>query len=175
MDRIGNGRLLAKHAEMNITGNSGNISTANFTVMNKVNYPNLIFSTITDSLISFDEDTGIITTLDAGILQIDCSLNVQASVASAEFHLIPEFNFGSGWVTGCPRKVTLTAIKPSQVGFHGSKYFGKGTEIRFWVKAVSGNITFITETIDPGGPLEAILPAAVYYIALDKLTVPVGE
>lgn len=175
MDIIGNGRLLAKHAQMTVTGNSGNISTIDFEVVNKINFPNLIFTPESDSLMSFDEDTGIYTLLDLGIMQIDCSLNVQASQASAEFHLIPEFNYGSGWERGCPRKKILTAIKPGQISFHGSKFFPKDTMFRFWVKAVSGNIIFKTETIDPGGPLEVILPAAVYYLALDKLTVPAGE
>ena len=150
MDFIGNGRLLAKHAQMTVTGNSGNISTVDFEVVNKINFPNLIFTPEFDSLITFDEDTGIYTIIDQGILQLDCSLNIQASQASAEFHLIPEMNFGSGWEVGCPRKVVLTAIKPGQIGVHGSKYLPKGTMIRFWVKAVSGNITFVTETLDPG-------------------------
>ena len=104
---------------------------------------------------------------------MSATINVQASQAAAEFQLIPEFNFGTGWVSGLPRKEVLTAIKPNQLSFHGSRRFAKGDKIRICVKAVAGNIAFKSETLDPGGSLETLLPAAIFYFELNSL--PVGK
>lgn len=167
---IGNGLLLTKIARLVVTGNSGNISTTAYELFNKTDFPLLTFSAELDGLMTFDENSGEFTFVDGGILQMFAIFNLQASVASAEIDLIPEFNPGTGWVVGSPRRKVLTAITPDQSEFHGTYAINKGDKFRFSLRAFSGNIAFKTETLDPGGPLESILPAAIFYLELDRLT-----
>lgn len=167
---LGSGIIITKQARLIITGTSGNIPTANFVVINTTNFANLSFAAEVDGLIDFVDTTGIFTTKDYGVIEMSATLNVQADQASAEFLLIPQFDFGDGWVVGLPRKKILTAIKPDQLSFYGMRIMPKGTLMRFWVKAASGNIIFSTETLDPAGALEAILPAAIFNVKLNRLT-----
>jgi hypothetical protein len=163
--------LLIKKANVIILGNSRNLSTVNFEVINTTNFANLSIIPNLDGLMTYNTSDGITTLLDDGVLEMDATMNAQADQAAAEFIMVPEFNEnGAGWVSGVPRKEVLTAIKPSQLSFHGTKEFKKGDQIRFCVKAASGNISFKTETIDPGGPLETILPAAIIYLKLSRIT-----
>jgi hypothetical protein len=170
---IGNGIIITKHATAIVTGTSGSIDTTQFVVLCKTVEPNLIFCCEENNIIDFDEDSGIFTVNDSGCLDMTGVINVQASQASAEFQMIPQFDdcLGAGWYQGNPRKKVITAIKPDQLTFVGSKIVEKGTNIRFQIKAASGNITFNTETIAPGTAIESVLPAAIFYFTLHKTIV----
>lgn len=167
--KSGSGPIFVRRAHTIITGNSANISTSQYQVINTTNFPSLTITPTLDGMVSYNAVTGITTLLDTGVLEMDATINAQADQASAEFIMIPEFNEGAGWVTGVPRKEVLTAIKPSQLAFHGTKHFYKGDQIRFCVKAASGNILFKTEIVDEGGALETILPAAIIYLKLTRV------
>lgn len=166
---IGNGIILTKHATSTITGNSGNIPTSDFVTLDKTSFPTLTFDTPENLFMTFDDNTGIFTFLEQGIIDISIVLNVQAAQASAEFQLIPEFNFGSGWVAGTPRRKVLTAIKADQITMHGNLEITKGSMLKWHVKAVSGDVIFCTETLAAGTPIETILPAAKFYYELDRM------
>lgn len=162
---IGTGKIGMRCAQLRITGNSNNIPIA-FTLMNKINFPNLTFSSEFDNLITYDENTGIFITQHKGVLMMSATLNLNAMQASAELRLIPEFNQndGNGWITGAGKKVVLTAITPTQIEWAGTKELEKGSQIRFYFSAISGNIIFKTEILDQGGPLECVVPAAMFYL-----------
>ncbi|KPK96019.1 hypothetical protein AMJ80_02445 [bacterium SM23_31] len=164
---IGNGEINARRAQLVITGNSINIPST-FTTVNATNFTNLTFTPELTNLINYDENTGAITVLEQGFLSMFATLNVQADHASAELQLIPEFNSGSGWVPGLGRKSVLTAIKPSQVEWNGVKKMQRNEQICFCIAAIDGNIAFKTEYLDPGGPNECLVPAAVLYLHLSK-------
>ena len=162
---IGNGKINACCSQLVITGNSNNIP-GTYTIVNQINFPNLTFSLISNDLITFNQSTGIFTMQYDGIFFLNSTLNVQASQASAEIHLIPKFNNGTGtpWTTGSGRKTVLTAIKPTQTEWSGMREFVKGNQFIFKIAAHDGNISFKTETLDPGGPDECSVPAAIFYI-----------
>jgi hypothetical protein len=167
--KSGSGPIFVRRAHTVITGTSRNISTVDFEIINTTNFAGLTITPSLDGMITYNALAGVTTLLDSGVLEMDATINAQADQAAAEFTLVPEFNEqGAGWVPGVPRKEVLTAIKPSQLSFHGTKHFFKGDQIRFCVKAASGNVLFKTETIDPGGPLESVLPAAIIYLKLTR-------
>lgn len=163
---IGNGKKGMRYAQLIITGNSNNIPIP-FTIVNKINFPNLIFIPQFDNLITYNEITGIFILQHQGILMMSATLNLHAMQASAEIRLIPEFNQGDGWIPGAGKKVVLTAISPSQIEWTGMKEFKKNTQIRFYFSAISGNIQFKTEMLDPGG-LDCTVPAAIFYLQLHR-------
>ena len=161
-DIIGNGKMGMCCAQLVITGNSNPIPEI-FTKMNKPNFPNLIFTPEFDGLITFDENTGIFVLQHQGMLLMSSTLNLHSQQASAEIRLIPEFNDGTGWITGAGKKVVLTAVTPSQIEWTGLKKLNKGSQIRFWFSTLSGNVIFETETLDPGG-FDCTVPAAIFYL-----------
>lgn len=171
MEIIGNGKIGMRCAQLLVTGNSNNIPIA-FTIMNKINFPNLTFTPQFDNLITYDENTGIFVLQHQGVLLMSATLNLHAMQASAEIRLIPEFNIGSGWVRGAGKKVVLTAITPTQIEWTGSKELKKNSQIRFYFSAISGNIIFKTEILDQGG-LGCTVPAAMFYLQLHRSYEPI--
>ena len=165
-----NAILLARIATIIITGNSKTLSGSP-EVVNTVNFPNLSFSVSGNGLLTFDETTGIIEILVDGILQISAVINALAIQASGDFIMIPEYNEqNGGWYPSAPRKEVLTAIKPTQVLLQGSKKFLKNDLIRFNTYAGSGSIALKTEIVNQGGPLQTVLPSAILYFTMNRVT-----
>lgn len=163
---VGTGEKQTWDGSIKVTGISENIPDS-FTLLNKVNFPNLIF-THENEMIDFNESTGEITFKIGGCFELSGILNLKASQASAQIEMVPEYDFGSGWVYGSPRHEILTAIKPRHVTFFGSREIPQNTKARFYFRANSGNIIFETETIDPGGEHECILPAIIFYANMHR-------
>lgn len=171
-DIIGNGKKGLRCAQLIVTGISNNIPLA-FTLINQITFPNLTFTKQLNNLITFDENTGIFVLQHQGVLCMSAILNVQASIAFSILELIPEFNQGSGWETGPGRKAQCSD-EPNQIQFWGMRELKKDTQIRFYFASKGpGQIIFKTETLDPGGPHECILPAAIFYLWFHRSYEPI--
>jgi hypothetical protein len=168
---IGGQQIQSRIATIVITGDSGNIPGA-FTGLNSDNFGTLSFDAQLSNFFSWDTSTGILTIHDTGLLEISGVINAEAAQASAELSLVPVFdlNDGAGWVRGYGRKEVLTAIKPSQITWYGARLLpNKDSKIRLYFRATSGNIHFMSETLDPGGGLESLLPSAIFNILLHRV------
>lgn len=170
MKFLGNGEVLIQHGRIFITTPSDVSLTDNFDVLNTTNFPTLIITKELDGLIDYDEVTGILTLRNSGYLTMHAAMNFVADQSSANLLMIPEFdlNDGNGFHAGIPRKKALTAIRPDQVSWSGEMSVIKGSRMRFCFSKESGNISLTTETLDLGGSLETILPAVVFYVALQR-------
>jgi len=162
--------LLTKIGTIVITGNSKTLLLTP-EIVNTVNFPSLSFLTNGNELLNFNETSGIIEILDDGILQISSVINAKATQATGDFIMIPEYNEqGGGWYPSAPRKEVLTAIKPTQVLLQGSKMFFKNDLIRFNAYSGSGSITLQTQVLNQGLPLQTVLPAAILYFTMNRIT-----
>ena len=167
-DILGGGERIIYNSRLIVTGTSKLISQLGFELFNDTVYSNLTFLYQPCPCIVFDSSTGIFEFQTTGVLTLVAAIGVDAQQASVELEMIPEFNFGAGWVVGVPRKETFVAIQKRQLTWGGEINILKGSQMRFNFKANSGNICFETVTLDPGGPLEAVLPATVLYIKITR-------
>lgn len=167
----GNGEILLQSGFVQLlspVGSDVGISDS-FQVMNDTNFPDIIFIEQIDGLFDFDETSGVFILKNTGYLRMSATLNFSADQASANLLMIPEFDFGSGWVPGFPRKQALTAIRPMQFTWSGERSMNRGDKVRFCFAQEDGNISFCTEILDEGGPLEAILPAAIFNVSVSRI------
>lgn len=165
-DKLGGGGRMVFDSRLTVTGVSKIISQTGFEIFNSNSFPDLTYIYSPCPCISYNSITGEFLFNTSGVLTLSAAININALQASAELSMVPEFNFGSGWVVGVPRKEVFVAIQMRQLTWSGEISIIKGTRLRFCFKGASGNLRFETQTIDQGGPLEAILPATVLYIKI---------
>lgn len=168
IDKIGGGERIVYNSRLVVTGISKLISQTNFEVFNDTVYSNLTFTYSPCPCITFDSNTGIFEFQTTGVLTLAAVLGIDAQQASVDLEMIPEFNFGSGWVSGVPRKEAFVAIQKRQLTWGGEISVLKGSLMRFNFKANSGKIRFESTILDLGGPLEVVLPASVLYIKITR-------
>lgn len=168
-DALGNGEILTQHARVIVTTPADVDLSISYQVLNKTNFPTLQITVEDNELIEFNQITGVFTFLNIGYLTMDAVLNFIANQASANLLMIPEFDEGAGWVSGLPRKTAMTAIRPSQIAWSGSKEIkNKNEKARFCFAEENGSIALSTEILDPGGPLEVTLPAGIFVASLQR-------
>lgn len=165
-DKLGCGNRIYLNSRMIATGTSKVFSTTQYEVFNLTNFPTLTFTYNPCPCMSFSNTTGEFIFDIPGLLVMLAAVNVDALQSFSEIIMIPQFDFGSGWVQGVPRKETFVAIHSRQLSWSGEVEVMRGTKLRFCFKGENGNIRLITETLDPGGSLETQLPSAVLYLKM---------
>lgn len=95
-------------AFIDISGFSPDIDGTDFEVLNKTNYPNLVFNVIGNDFVTFDENTGVVTVLKKGLLITFFTFNVETTSPAAIVVASIEVDSGSGFVRGASREQSLS-------------------------------------------------------------------
>ena len=158
---IGNGLKLTFFARLVITGNEAipNVDT----IMHKINYPNLVFTYTPDNLIDFDQDTGIFTFNNRGLLDISGILNIQTTTGNTEIEVTSEYHDQVSWSKLNARTAELPVIATQQSVLTGKiAQVQKGDRLRFIVRSPNASASFKTDVLGNG----AVVPAAVVHLVL---------
>lgn len=154
--KAGNGNKLTFVGKLTVTGTSDSIPNS-FITFNKTNFPLLTFDPTFDSLLTFDEDTGIFEFLQRGFLTVSASINFDTVAQPTRFEITPFIDSGLGFVFLRARCSNVTVLTCNQIILTVSEKVEKGDKIRFDVRDNSGAAFFKTETLTNS----SVVPAAV--------------
>lgn len=154
--RIGNGEKITFVASLAITETSEVIPNS-FTLFSKANFPDLVFSVIeNESLILFNENTGIFEFLLTGHLNVNATISFDTAAQPAEFYCTPFLDSGSGFQALNSRCSEFTILSCEQIILMGNVFVKRGDKLKFDVKGI-GNPVFKTITLENS----SIIPAGL--------------
>ena len=159
---MGYGARPKKTYDGNLILTGGDPFTGSFQIINKVNFPNVVFTPKLDGFLQFDQDLGEFTFLKTGLLQIIATSNYSIGTGSSRLEIVPEMWDGTSWdfLTGRSSQFPSTGVEQNVL--MGQLPVIKGHKIRFCGKVAVGNVSSITTVLSNG----AVVPASIINLTM---------